>query len=165
MRVPLATPREAPLGPSEMAGIRDMRPLKAGVMGAVCGVAWWGVFLALGGRSYGIAGSHAVTGAIASIVTGIAIACASLPAYRLPVRHLLWVSPLSVYLATGLSGLLIHALRVAWDDFQPGQIPWAVGLQSILGMWWGVTILLPIPVIVHAGAYVNHRLLRRLLAG
>ena len=140
-----------------------MKLLKAALLGATCGVAWWGVFVALGGRSYGIAGTHPVTGGIASIVTGVAIACASLPAYRLPVRALLWYSPLTVYLATGLSGMLIHALRVAMSDFQPGQVPWKVGLQSILGMWWGVTFLLPIPILVHVGAYANHRLLRGVL--
>jgi hypothetical protein len=140
-----------------------MRLLRAALLGAVCGIAWWGVFVALGGRSYGIAGTHPVTGGIASIITGVVIACVSLPAYRLPVRQLLWYSPLSVYLAIGCSGLLIHALRVALSDFHPGEVPWKVGLQSILGMWWGVTFLLPVPVVVHVCAYANHWILRRLL--
>jgi hypothetical protein len=59
--------------------------------------------------------------------------------------------------------MVIFLLRSLVDDFQSNQIPWAVGLQSILGMWWGITVLLPFAVAVQALAYLNHRVLRKIL--
>jgi hypothetical protein len=115
-----------------------MRAL-AWVLGAFCGLAWWRISLLLGARSYGIVGSHAATGPVAGVLTGIAVTALSLPFYRIAThRSLLWYSPLSVYVAVGLYGLFVYAIRQLVGDFQPGQIPWGVGLQSIVGMWWGI---------------------------
>ena len=63
-------------------------------------------------------------------------------------RNLYWYSPLRVYAAIAIYGLVVFALRYFMGDFDPGQKRWAVGLQSILGMWWGVTVLLPLALVV-----------------
>jgi len=133
--------------------------------GALSGVAWWGLSLVLGGGAYGVLGRYALSGLVAGICTGIAMAALSLPVYRrLPARSLYWFSPVSVYLSVAIYGLLVFAIRMAIDDFYPDQNRLAVGVQSIVGMWWGITVLLPVALVVHLSAYANHRLLRRVLA-
>jgi uncharacterized membrane protein YeaQ/YmgE (transglycosylase-associated protein family) len=134
------------------------------VAGALCGILWWGVSSLLGAKAYGIWGTHASTGLLAGIATGIVTAALSAPIYRrLSVKSLYWYSPLSVYLSVAMYGLVIFVLRILLDDFHPNQIPWAVGLQSIFGMWWGITMILPFAVAVQALAYLNHRVLRKIL--
>jgi hypothetical protein len=134
------------------------------VVGALCGIVWWAVSWALGAKAYGIWGSHVGTGLLAGIVTGIAITAVSTPMYRrVSARGLYWYSPLSVYAAIAIYGLVVFALRYLLGDFDAGQKRWAVGLQSILGMWWGVTMLVPMALAVQLLAYANHRLLRRIL--
>jgi hypothetical protein len=134
------------------------------VAGALCGILWWGVSWLLGAKAYGIWGTHVWTGLLAGIVTGIAIAALSAPIYRkLPVKSLYWFSPLTVYLSIALYGLIIFVVRILLDDFHPDQIPWAVGLQSIIGMWWGITMILPFAVAVQGLAYLNHRVLRKMV--
>jgi hypothetical protein len=136
-------------------------PLFAGVL---CGIFWWAVSWAFGARAYGIWGSYAATGLIAGIVTGVVITAVSTPMYRrASSRSLYWYSPLSVYAAIALYGLVVFALRYLVGDFAAGQKRWAVGLQSILGMWWGVTVLVPMALAVQLLAYANHRALRRIL--
>jgi hypothetical protein len=139
-------------------------PVVTLLAGAFCGVLWWAVSWALGAQAYGIWGRSAATGLLAAIVTGITITAISTPLYRrASARALYWYSPLSVYTAIAIYGLAIFVLRHFIDDFHANQIRWAVGLQSILGMWWGVTMLLPLTVAVQVLAYVNHRVLRRIL--
>ena len=134
------------------------------VVGVLCGIFWWAVSWAFGARAYGIWGSYAATGLIAGIVTGIAITAVSTPMYRrASPRGLYWYSPLSVYAAIAIYGLVVFALRYLIGDFAAGQKRWAVGLQSILGMWWGVTVLVPLALTVQILAYLNHRVLRRIL--
>ena len=126
--------------------------------GACFGVLWWGVSWALGAQAFGIWGKSAATGLLAAIVTGIMITAISIPTYRrASARALYWYSPLSVYAAILIYGLAIFVLRHLIDDFDSNQARWAVGLQSILGMWWGVTVLVPLALGVQVLAYVNHR--------
>ena len=133
--------------------------------GALSGVVWWGLSLVLGGGSYGVLGRYAISGLVAGLCTGIAIVALSLPVYRhLPARSLYWFSPISVYVSIAIYGVLLFAIRMAIDDFYPDQNRLAVGLQSIVGMWWGITVLLPVALVVQLSAYVNHRLLRRISA-
>lgn len=139
---------------------RPARPVMPLLIGALCGILWWAVSWAFGARAYGIWGTHLATGAIAGIVTGIAITAVSTPMYRrISSRGLYWYSPLSVYAAIAIYGLVVFALRHLVDDFAVGQKPWAVGLQSILGMWWGVTVLVPIALTVQVLAWVLRRIL------
>ena len=140
-------------------------PLPLGLLvGALCGIFWWAVSWAFGAGAYGIWGSYAATGLIAGIVTGVVITAVSTPMYRrAPARGLYWYSPLSVYAAIAIYGLVVLALRYVMGDFATGQKRWAVGLQSILGMWWGVTVLVPMALAVQLLAYANHRALRRFL--
>jgi hypothetical protein len=134
------------------------------VAGALCGTLWWGVSWLLGAKAYGIWGTHSSTGLLAGIATGVVTTAISVPIYRrLSVKSLYWYSPLSVYLSIAMYGLVIFVLRSLLDDFDRNQIPWAVGLQSIVGMWWGITMILPFAVAVHALAYLNHRVLRKIL--
>ncbi len=136
------------------------------VAGAVCGFLWWGVSWTLGAKAYGIWGTHALTGFLAGIITGVVMVAISAPVYRgLSKRSLYWYSPLSVYLSIAIYGLVIFVLRYMVDDFHSNQNRWAVGMQSILGMWWGITIILPYAMAVHGLAYVNHRVLRKILVG
>jgi hypothetical protein len=101
---------------------------------------------------------------IAGVVTGVITAALSTPVYRrLSVRSLYWYSPLSVYLSVVIYGVAISVVRSLVDDFHPNQIRWAVGLQSVLGMRWGITLLLPLGVAVQVLADVNHRVLRKIL--
>lgn len=133
-------------------------------VGAVCGLLWWGVSLVLGARAYGALGTNPWTGAIAGAFTGIVVAWISGTFYRRSsARALYWYSPLSVYVAVAIYGLLAFVIRVLLGDFHPDQIRWAVGAESILGMWWGITFLLPIAVVVQLLAYLTHRLLRRMV--
>ncbi len=135
------------------------------ILGAICGIAWWGISLLLGAKAYGILGRSLLTGAVSGALTGVAMAALSLPIYRfLSARALFWYSPLSVYLSIAFYGLGVFGIRSLVNDFHPDQSPWAVGLQSILGMWWGITFLAPIAILVHLIAYANHRALRRILA-
>jgi len=132
--------------------------------GAFFGVLWWGVSWALGDQAFGMWGRSAVTGLLAAIVTGILITAVSIPTYRrASARALYWYSPLSVYAAILIYGLAIFVLPHLIDDFAANQARWAVGLQSILGMWWGITVLVPLALAVQVLAYVNHRVLRRIL--
>jgi hypothetical protein len=141
-----------------------MRGVVTLLAGAFCGVLWWAVSWALGAQAYGLWGRSAATGLLAAVVTGITITAISTPLYRrVSARALYWYSPLSVYTAIAIYGLAIFVLRHFIDDFHTNQIRWAVGLQSVLGMWWGVTMLLPLTVAVQVLAYVNHRVLRRIL--
>ncbi len=134
------------------------------VAGAVCGFLWWGVSWMLGAKAYGIWGTYGLTGLLAGIITGVIMVAISAPVYRgLSKRNLYWYSPLSVYLSIAVYGLVIFVLRYMVDDFHSNQVRWAVGMQSILGMWWGITIILPYAMAVHGLAYVNHRVLRRVL--
>lgn len=135
------------------------------ILGTVCGLAWWAISLLLGAKAYGILGAHPViTGAAAGALTGLAIAALSTPVYRfLSSRALLWYSPVSVYLSIAVYGSVVYLIRCVVNDFHPDQIRSAVGFQSVLGMWWGVTFLAPVAILVHLIAYANHRLLRRLV--
>jgi hypothetical protein len=134
------------------------------VAGVLCGIVWWGVSWMLGAEAYGIWGTHPLTGLLAGMTTGVITAAVSTPVYhRLSVKSLYWYSPLSVYGSIAIYGLVIFLLRSLVDDFESNQIPWAVGLQSIVGMWWGITVLLPLAVAVQALAYLNHRVLRKIL--
>jgi hypothetical protein len=134
------------------------------VAGVLFGTLWWGVSWMLGANAYGIWGTHPSTGLLAGIATGVIITAISAPVYRrLSLRSLYWYSPLSVYGSIAMYGLVIFVLRSLVDDFDSNQAPWAVGLQSILGMWWGITVLLPFGVAVQALAYLNHRVLRKIL--
>ena len=135
------------------------------IVGAISGVAWWAVSMMLGAGSYGIVGTYPAAGAIAGLVTGVAIAALSRPVYQLPSWNLLWYSPLSVYVAIAIYGALVFLFRLVSHDFQPGQIPWAVGVQSVLGMGWGVTMLTLVAIPVHLLAYGNHRILARIVRG
>jgi hypothetical protein len=134
------------------------------IAGALCGTVWWGVSWLLGAKAFGIWGTHPSTGLLAGIATGVVTTAISVPIYRrLSVKSLYWYSPLSVYLSIAMYGLVIFVLRSLLDDFDRSQIPWAVGLQSIVGMWWGITMILPFAVAVQALAYLNHRVLRKIL--
>lgn len=134
------------------------------IAGAVCGFLWSGVSWMLGAKTYGIWGTYALTGLLSGIITGVIMVAISAPVYRgLSKRNLYWYSPLSVYLSIAIYGLVIFVLRYMVDDFHSNQVRWAVGMQSILGMWWGISILLPYAVAVHVLAYLNHRVLRRIL--
>lgn len=132
------------------------------ILGAGCGVMWWVISMLAGANAYGILGTYRVVGAVAGAITGMAIAALSKPVYRLrSPRALLWYSPLSVYVAIAIYGAVVFVIRWWMRDFQPQQIPWAVGLESIEGMWWGVTFFVPVAIPVHLIAYANHRLIRR----
>jgi hypothetical protein len=132
-------------------------------LGAISGLLWWGVSLVFGARSYGIVGTHPSTGVLAGVGVGLAVAVLSIPIYRrLSARHILWWSPVSVYIAIAAYGALLFAIRLARQDFVPGATPWAVGAESVFGMWWGVTFSTPVALPVHLLAYGNHRLLRRI---
>jgi len=140
-------------------------PLPICILGASCGLVWWLISLVMGAKAYGILGTHIWTGAIAGASTGILMTAISAPIYRrASPRALLWYSPLSVYVATGLYGAVVFLIRWLMSDFHPDQIPWAVGVQSVLGMWWGITLLAPVALGAHLIAYLNHRVLRRILA-
>jgi hypothetical protein len=135
-------------------------------VGAACGLVWWGVSLLLGARAYGALGTNLWAGAVAGACTGIAMARLSSIVYRRQsTAALYWYSPLSVYLAVALFGLFGFAMRVLLGDFHPDQIRWAVGVEAVLGMWWGITFLPPVAVVVQLLAYLNHRLLRRMVTG
>ena len=139
--------------------------LKPWLAGALSGMVWWGLSLLLGAEAYGVLGRYSLSGLVAGVVTGVAMAKLSLPVYRrLPARSLCWFSPISVYVSVAIYGLLVFALRSLFDDFASQQNRMAVGLQSIAGMWWGITFLVPVAVVVQLAAYLNHRLLRRVLA-
>jgi len=132
------------------------------IAGATCGVVWWAISTALGATSYGVLGTHALTGVMAGACAGILMATLSVAVYRrVSLRGLLLYSAVSAYLAIAVYGVFIFLIRSATNDFRTGQIPWAVGMQSVLGMWWGITLLAPIAMLVQLLAYGNHRLLRR----
>ena len=132
------------------------------IVGACCGAAWWAISIVAGANSYGILGSYPIIGLPAGAITGIAITALSTPFYRLPSRALLWYSPLSVYVAIAIYGAILFVIRWVMNDFRPDQIPWAVGVESVLGMWWGMTFAWPVGIPVHLIAYTNHKLLRKL---
>jgi hypothetical protein len=117
----------------------------------------------LGAKAYGIWGTYALTGLLGGIITGVMVAISAPVYHGLSKRSLYWYSPLSVYLSIAIYGLVIFVLRYMVDDFHSNQNRWAVGMQSIFGMWWGITMILPFAMAVHGLAYVNHRVLRRIL--
>jgi len=142
-----------------------MSLLLALVAGALFGLLWYALSLLLGAKAYGVLGSHYWVGPIAGVCTGVAMAAISTAFYRRSTtRHLYWYSPMSVYLSVAIYGVVVGLLRLALNDFHPNQIRWAVIVQSIAGMWWGITFLLQVAVVVQVLAYANHRLLRRLVA-
>jgi uncharacterized membrane protein YeaQ/YmgE (transglycosylase-associated protein family) len=136
------------------------------VAGSLLGIFWWGVSWVLGAKAYGIWGTRPSTGLVAGVITGIIVAAVSIPVYRrLSARSLLWYSPLSVYFSIAVYGAAIFLLRSLVNDFAPNQNRWAVGVESVLGMWWGVTMILPLAVAVQVLAYFSHRALRTLAGG
>src|SRR5262245_9842723 len=105
------------------------------ILGAASGIAWWMISLLLGAKEYGILGSHPWTGAVSGAITGLLLTALSIPAYRFSSpRVLLLYSPLSVYLAIACYGVLEITARCLLGDFGPSRVPWAVGMESILGM-------------------------------
>ena len=148
------------------AGGRGLASGASLFVGALGGICWWAVSLVLGARSFGVLGTNPMVGVISGACTGIIVASISRAFYRRSsVKALTWYSPLTVYVAIVIYGTIVFVLRVGLDDFPSGQIQWAVGLQSVLGMLWGVTFFLPVAVLVHALAYGNHRLFRRMAEG
>ena len=136
------------------------------IAGAVSGVLWWLLSKALGAKAYGVLGNHELTGFLAGMGTGCVIAALSAPIYRrLSVRSLAWYSPFSVYVAVAIYGTLACVVRGVLNDFHPDQNRWEVALQSVLGMWWGISFLLHIAIVVQLLAYANHRCLRHICGG
>jgi hypothetical protein len=134
------------------------------ILGGAFGLVWWLISLALGAKSYGILGTSPLAGPVSGVGTGLVMTALSIPVYRLGSRRaLLWYSPLSVYLAIAVYGAFILVIRWLTADFHPDQLPFQVGLQSVLGMWWGTTFLLQIAIPVHLIAYGTHRMLRSAL--
>ena len=68
-----------------------------------------------------------------------------------------------ILLAGAICGTLWWLVSWCFGDFHRDQIHWAVGIQLIVGMWWGITTLLPYAAVVQLLAHVSHRILRRLL--
>jgi hypothetical protein len=132
-----------------------------GIAGVISGIAWWAISLALGANAFGILGAYPLTGVVSAVCTGLAVTALSIPVYRrVSPRGLLWFSPLSVYVAIAIYGLVVFVIRSLLNDYHPNQIRWADGLQSVTGMWWGITFLLPFAIPVQLLAYANHWLLR-----
>ena len=143
-----------------------METTKLWIAGASSGIVWWLVSKALGAEAYGVLGKHEVTGFVAGTCTGCLMAAISAPVYRrLSNRSLIWYSALSVYVAVLLYGTIALIMRVILNDFHPDQGRWEVGMESVLGMWWGVSILLPIAIVVQLLAYANHRCLKWMCCG
>jgi len=133
------------------------------VAGALLGILWWGVSWTLGAKAYGIWGAHLSTGLLAGMITGVIMAAVSIPLYRRqPAKGLYWYSPLSVYFSIAVYGIAIFLLRSFVGDFNPSQNHWAVAVQPVLGMWWGITMLLPLAIAVQVLAYLSHRALRKI---
>lgn len=132
--------------------------------GALFGVLWWGVSWTLGAQAYGVWGTHATTGLLAGIVTGIAMTAISTLMYRkISVRGLYWYSPLSVYVSVSIYGLVIFLLRHLVDDFDPSQGSLGRGAAVGAGNVVGITVLVPLALAVQVLAYATHRVLRRIL--
>jgi len=135
------------------------------VLAIISGVLWWLLSLLMGAKGMGILGSHWIVGLAAGVITGTAVTAISVPVYkRLSPKHLYWYSPLSVYVAVAVYVMAVSICRLVVGDFRPNEIPWAAGLQTILGMLWGITFSSLHLVVLQGLAYLNHRALRKILS-
>lgn len=125
------------------------------VLALVAGAIWGAIGLAIAGQMLGDA---VWGGVVAAPVIGLLIAIAFRGFRSRPPAQRIALSLVSLYLAAGLFALatgIVDALRPI-----PNRIPGAVVMQTVLGVWWGVTFtgyLLPL----WALAYLTHTLLGR----
>jgi hypothetical protein len=141
--------------------VLKVRP-KILMLGAVSGAVWFGLSLLLIPNTYKqeILGAYPLVAVLSALATGILVMLISLAIYRRSSRNLLWYSPLSVYLAVTLYGTFIF-LGKALTSAYPADTKLSARLYESVGvMWWGITFIFHVAVIVHVLAYINHRALR-----
>ena len=134
-----------------------MRPLSGRQvwLGLLAGTVWGAVGLALAGP---VLGPHVWAGAAVAPAIGVLVAFlfrgfASRPPWARVVLALV-----SLYLGAGLFALAAGIADAARPI--PQRIPSAVVIQTVLGIWWGITFTFYLPVL-WALAYVTHTLLGR----
>ncbi|HKQ58285.1 MAG TPA: hypothetical protein VJY35_10500 [Candidatus Eisenbacteria bacterium] len=123
--------------------------------GLLAGVVWGAIGLAITGQ---MLGPFVWAGVAAAPLIGALIAWAfrgwrsRAPASRIALALV------SLYLASGLFALAVGIADAA--RLIPNRIPHAVVIQTVLGVWWGITFTFWLPVL-WALAYATHALLGR----
>jgi hypothetical protein len=134
-----------------------MRPLSRRfvVLALLAGGLWGLLGLALAGQSLG---QPVWGGVLASPLIGLAVSIASRRFQERSAGLRVALSLASLYVAAGLFGLVAGMV----DAARPisGRIAGAVVLQTILGVWWGLTFLGWLPLLWPL-AYLTHSILSR----
>jgi len=138
-----------------------MRPLSGRtVWSALLAGAIWGVVgLALAGRALG---APVWGGVIVAPLIGLVIAFAFRGFRERPPGMRVALALVSVYVASGLFALAAGVADAVRP--MPGRIAHAVVIQTVLGVWWGITFTGLLPMLWPL-AYLTHSLLGRTEAG
>ena len=132
---------------------------------------FWALVAHFIGREF-LAGSSWLP-ALAGVLTGVLISFLSLPLYRrLSARHLLWWSPLSLYLAIAVFACILFTLRISilgpketGKSWSPGtgwvthKESWPAMVEDVIAMWYGVTVM-PWFIVLIPLSWSNHRVMK-----
>jgi len=130
-------------------------PARYLLLALAAGSIWGAIGLAIAGRTLG---PPVWGGLVAAPVIGVLVAVAFRGFRGRPPAQRIALSLVSLYLAAGLFALatgLVDALRPI-----PHRIPGAVVIQTVLGVWWGITFTGYLPLL-WVLAYLTHALLGR----
>jgi len=121
----------------------------------LAGTIWGLIGLVLAGQ---VLGPSAWGGVLAAPAVGLAVAIAFRGFRGRPPGARIVLSLVSLYLAAGLFALaagIVDATRPI-----PNRIPGAVVIQTVVGVWWGITFTGYLPLLWPL-AYLTHALLGR----
>lgn len=126
------------------------------VLCALSGCIWAGIAWLIG-RDFGW---YLWGGVAASPLIGVIVGAIYRSAYKLSTTKRVWFSLLTLYAAVTLFGLAIAGFDLAFGDPARGHMEGV--LQTVLAVWWGVT-LTGYVVVLWPLSYLNHWLLGEML--
>jgi hypothetical protein len=136
---------------------REMNPIPGRYvrLALLAGAIWGAIGLALAGQ---VLGAPVWGGVLAAPAIGLGVAIAFRGFRGRPPAARIALSLVSLYLAAGLFALVVGVADAVRPT--PHRIPGAVVIQTVLGVWWGITFTGYLPLL-WALAYLTHALLGR----
>jgi hypothetical protein len=135
--------------------MRRRLPGRYVLLALLAGAVWGATGLALAGQ---MLGACVWGGVLAAPAVGLFVAIAFRGFRDRPPAHRIALSLVSLYLAAGLFALAAGVTDAARPI--PNRNPGAVVIQTVLGVWWGITFAGYLPLLWPL-AYLTHALLTR----